>query len=549
MNPSKIDIDRNISKLRVNSSEFLKLDKTNLISMLEQTIENIKTMSYYWATLSSEKKGHLTKSKEGEEWIGGPFSSIYAIQYFIEYLQNDDGLDINKFDDFTKSYKVFPTKNIEKLLFPFLEAEVRFGKNLNFDQINKYRGFSNRFENNKPKITLILGAGNVSSIPVLDALFHMIAYKSVIYLKLNPVNDYLYPIFTQIFEPFISRGFMIITKGDMEASEYLTIHDGFQQTHLTGSNYTYENIVYGRTLSEKERSLKTLSKMNKKPITSELGNVTPIIVHPGNWSRSEIKHQAKKIVTAKLNNSGFNCIAAQVIVLPKGWKHTTKLKTDIKRYLRDIGDATSYYPGSIENLNELINSSNYEQINNLTCSTPFLISNLDIEKEYGNKEVWSTALFFKEIPYNSYEDFCSNSVDYVNKELWGNLGASVLIKNHKKKKNEHILNSYVENLKYGTVAINEWSALGFVIPSLPWGGYPGNRDNDIQSGQGYVHNSFLFESPQKGIVYSKFRLSRLIDPPWFVTNKKAHRIFKNLTYYQATKSKINLIKLLFSTLI
>tara|TARA_B100001769_G_scaffold10479_1_gene7408 strand:- start:2908 stop:4557 length:1650 start_codon:yes stop_codon:yes gene_type:complete len=549
MNPSKIDIDRNISKLRVNSSEFLKLDKTNLISMLEQTIDNIKSMSYYWATLSSEKKGHLTKSKEGEEWIGGPFSSIYAIEYFIEYLQNNDGLDINKFDDLNKSYKVFPTKNIEKLLFPFLEAEVRFGKNLNFDQINKYRGFSNRFENNKPKITLILGAGNVSSIPVLDALFHMIAYKSVIYLKLNPVNDYLYPIFTQIFEPFISRGFMIITKGDMEASEYLTIHDGFQQTHLTGSNYTYENIVYGRTLSEKERSLKTLSKMNKKPITSELGNVTPIIVHPGNWSRSEIKHQAKKIVTAKLNNSGFNCIAAQVIVLPKGWKHTTKLKTDIKRYLRDIGDATSYYPGSIENLNELINSSNYEQINNLTCSTPFLISNLDIEKEYGNKEVWSTALFFKEIPYNSYEDFCSNSVDYVNKELWGNLGASVLIKNHKKKKNEHILNSYVENLKYGTVAINEWSALGFVIPSLPWGGYPGNRDNDIQSGQGYVHNSFLFESPQKGIVYSKFRLSRLIDPPWFVTNKKAHRIFKNLTYYQATKSKINLIKLLFSTLI
>ncbi len=96
MNPSKIDIDRNISKLRVNSSEFLKLDKTNLISMLEQTIENIKTMSYYWATLSSEKKGHLKKYKEGEEWIGGPFSSIYAIQYFIEYLQNDDGLDINK---------------------------------------------------------------------------------------------------------------------------------------------------------------------------------------------------------------------------------------------------------------------------------------------------------------------------------------------------------------------------------------------------------------------------------------------------------------------
>lgn len=549
MNPSKIDIDRNISKLRVNSSEFLNIDKITLIALLNQTIENIKAISYYWATLASEKKGILNKSKEGEEWIGGPFACIYAIQYFIDSLQNEDGLNISNFDDSKKSYKVFPTKTIEKLLFPFLEGEVRFGKNLSFEQINEFRGFANRFKNNKSKITLILGAGNVSSIPVLDALFHMIAYKSVIYMKLNPVNDYLLPIFTQVFEPFISRGYMIITEGDMEASKYLSQHEGFHHTHLTGSNFTYENIVYGKILNDKERSVKTLPKVNKKPITTELGNVTPIIVHPGNWSRSEIKHQAKKIVTAKLNNSGFNCIAAQVIVLPKDWKHTQKLKDDILFYLKKVGDTTSYYPGASENLDQLLETENYEQINNLSCNTPFLVSDLDLEKEYANKEVWSTALYFKEIPYTSNENFCSNSIEYVNNELWGNLGVTVLIKNHKKKTNQSILNDYVENLKYGTVAINEWSALGFVIPTLPWGGYPGNKDNDIQSGQGYVHNSLLFESPQKGVVYSRFRLSPIIDPPWFVTNKKAHRIFKNLTYYQATKSKINLVKLIFSTLI
>ena len=97
MNPSKIDIDRNISKLRVNSSEFLKLDKSTLITMLEQTIENITSISYYWATLASEKKGILTKSKEGEEWIGGPFACIYAIQYFIESIRNEDELDISKY--------------------------------------------------------------------------------------------------------------------------------------------------------------------------------------------------------------------------------------------------------------------------------------------------------------------------------------------------------------------------------------------------------------------------------------------------------------------
>jgi hypothetical protein len=99
MYPSKLEIDRNISKLRINSSEFLNLDKANLITMLDQIIDNIKTISYYWATLASEKKGILNKSKEGEEWIGGPFACIYALQYFKETLLNEDGLDESKFND------------------------------------------------------------------------------------------------------------------------------------------------------------------------------------------------------------------------------------------------------------------------------------------------------------------------------------------------------------------------------------------------------------------------------------------------------------------
>ncbi len=100
-----------------------------------------------------------------------------------------------------------------------------------------------------------------------------------------------------------------------------------------------------------------------------------------------------------------------------------------------------------ENLNDLIETDNYDQINNLSCNTPFLVCDLDLEKEYANKEVWSTALYFKEIQYTSYEDFAINSIEYVNNELWGNLGVTVLIKNHKKKTNQTILNMYVEELK------------------------------------------------------------------------------------------------------
>ena len=132
--------------------------------------------------------------------------------------------------------------------------------------------------------------------------------------------------------------------------------------------------------------------------------------------------------------------------------------------------------------------------------------------------------------------------------MWGNLGVAVLIKKHDSKKVKDITKNYVDNLKYGTIAINEWPALGFIIPTMPWGGYPGNKDSDIQSGQGYVHNAYFFESPLKGVLYSKFKLP-IVDPVWFTSNKKGSKVFKYLTYYQIENSKINLIKLIFSALI
>ena len=329
----------------------------------------------------------------------------------------------------------------------------------------------------------------------------------------------------------------------------MATHPGINHIHLTGSDKTYEDIVYGRELTGNERSIKTVPKVNSKPITSELGNVTPIIIHPGKWSTSDIKYQARKIVTGKLNNNGFNCIAAQVVVLPDGWGHTQTLIKYVKYYMNKAKDRKAYYPDSIERLTKLEKDKSYERVNSLSCTTPHLTREIKAYNKYELDEVWSSTIYFRKIAYSNAEDYVKKSIDYCNNELWGNLGVSVIIKNHNNKFNKHITNSYIENLKYGTIAINEWAAIGYIIPQLPWGGFPGNKDNDIQSGQSVVHNSMLFESPLKGIVETKFRISRLIDPPWFITNRKSRRLFMNLTYFQINNTKINLIKLIFSALI
>ena len=548
MSLTKLDIDRFITTLRTKSKEYNSISNVQLASMLEETISNIKEVSFFWATICSDNKGTTKTPAEGEEWLGGPFASVLATQYYINSLTNDDDLIEKKYNSEENSYKVFPNNFVERITFPFIDAKVIFNKSMSFDDINKYRGFSKRYDID-PSITLVLGAGNFSSIPYLDVLYHLITRKSVILLKLNPVNEYLKPVFEKVFQNFIERGYIIVTTGNIDESKYMAMHPGINNIHLTGSDKTYEDIVYGRELTEKEKTTRSLSKINKKPITSELGNVTPIIIHPGKWSTSDIKYQARKIVTAKLNNNGFNCIAAQVVVLPEGWGQTETLIKFIKYYMSKAKERKAYYPESLERLEKLEKDSSYERVNALSCVTPHLTREIKAYSKFELDEVWSSTIYFKKIEYRTVEDFAANAIDYCNDELWGNLGISVIIKDHDKKFNKPITNLYIDKLNYGTVAINEWAAIGYIIPQLPWGGFPGNRDNDIQSGQSVVHNSMLFESPLKGVVNTKFRISRLIDPPWFITNRKARRLFKNLTYYQISNSNINFLKLIFAALI
>jgi len=548
MSLTKLDIDRYITTLRTNSKEFNNISDLQLSSMLEEVISNIKEVAYFWSTVCSDNKGTSKTPAEGEEWLGGPFAAVLATQYYIDTLQSNDDLSLESYNKEENSYKVFPNKFIERLTFPFIDAKVYFNKSMSFDDINKFRGFSKRYDID-PSITLVLGAGNFSSIPYLDVLYHLITRRSVILLKLNPVNDYLKPVFEKVFQNFIERGYVIVSTGNVYESKYMANHQGVDHIHLTGSDKTFEEIVYGRHLNDKERKLKNLAKLNTKNITSELGNVTPIIIHPGNWSTSDIKYQARKIVTGKLNNNGFNCIAAQVIVLPDGWGQTDTLIKYIKFYMNKAKDRKAYYPESIERLNKLEKDKAYERVNKLSCVTPHLTREIKAYNKYELDEVWSSALYFKRIAYSSSEDFSNKAIDYCNNDLWGNLGVSVIMKDHDKKLNSHILENYIEKLEYGTVAINEWAAIGYIIPQLPWGGFPGNKDNDIQSGKSIVHNSMLFESPLKGVVQTKFRISKIIDPPWFITNRKSRRLFKNLTYFQINNSKINLLKLGFSALV
>ena len=193
---------------------------------------------------------------------------------------------------------------------------------------------------------------------------------------------------------------------------------------------------------------KSLKKVNNKSITTELGNVTPVIVIPDRWSKSDIKVQAKKIATAKLQNAGFNCIAAQVVVIDKNWKQKDQLIDEVKKIIKSQKTRYFYYPGSKERISEINKSSKIEILSQDSCEVPYSASVTESDAEfYFHNEVWGGTIIFKIIDNASTVNYIEKATSFCNDDLWGNLGCTVLIKPKTERAYKDEFNTMIDNLK------------------------------------------------------------------------------------------------------
>jgi hypothetical protein len=92
----------------------------------------------------------------------------------------------------------------------------------------------------------------------------------------------------------------------------------------------------------------------------------------------------------------------------------------------------------------------------------------------------------------------------------------------------------IADLRYGGIGVNVWPGViyGLVTPS--WGAFPGNRAEDIQSGSGVVHNTFLFDHPEKSVVKAPFRIRP--TPAWFSDHKSLRDLGQRLVAFEAKPS-------------
>jgi acyl-CoA reductase-like NAD-dependent aldehyde dehydrogenase len=361
---------------------------------------------------------------------------------------------------------------------------------------------------------------------------------------------------------------------------YLTAHPKLAHVHITGSAATFNAITWGPSTAEPVEASGTAAgkrrrrenrPLLKKPITAELGGVSPIIVVPGRWTEADLAFQAEHIATMRLQNCGHNCIAGQVVILSSDWDQADAFRAALRRAYAMSPERALWYPGSDDRMQRAM--SDYPDA--LVLGDRLLIEVGEGEEATALQatEYFTPVLGVVEIG-GTGQDFLDAAVTHANDRLQGTLGANLLIDPATQKALGSGFERAIAQLHYGSIAINAWTAFGFITPTLTWGAYPGNTISDVGSGIGVVHNALLLDRVERSVVHGPFRpfprswtglwpltlrqaqrskggggrFTILPKPPWFVTARTGAQVSEGLTRFRADGRVLGLVRTLLRAL-
>jgi aldehyde dehydrogenase (NAD(P)+) len=501
-----------------------------------------------WMRTACEIKGiDIDSPYSGEEWISGPYAmltGVYALAHSVRALTAGqspvDAKALGTAPGGRVAVRVLPQSSQEWTLLNGFSADVWIKPGLSAETVRRDAGLGQLNPTESGGVGLVLGAGNITSIAPLDVLYELFSANRVVILKLNPILGRMMNVLTAAMWPLIREGFLRIVQGGIAEGAYLTGHPGIAHVHITGSAASHDAIVWG-TGDEAARRKAANDPRLTVPITSELGGVAPVIVVPGEWTKADLKFQAEHVATMRLHNSGHNCIAAQVVILSANWPQRDAFVQEIRRAMNSVPARGTWYPNSAARLRE--QGEKFSSVERLGPDGQRLLVDLGPASEVSSVETtesFAPLLGIVSVP-GTGEEFLRGAIAHANDRLTGTLGANLLIAPTEQKAMGARLDELLVDLRYGTIGVNAWSAVGFLTPAATWGAFPGADLADVSSGIGVVHNALLLDDVERTVVRGPFRpfprsllagqFSLFPKPPWFVTARSAGKTGRKLTAY------------------
>lgn len=529
-------LDQALTELKAGEQAWAHTDLAGRRELLSRVMRATAQHAQDWVRAAcTYKRLSETSPLAGEEWLSGPYAVLTGAQALIETISAleqgrspVDGYPVTQAPGGRLAVKVLPHTMYDRLLLRGFSAEVWTVPGMDETALKQNAGLALRHPDRTNGIGVVLGAGNITSIPVLDVFYELYANNRVAALKLNPITDVMQGPLENALKPLIDIGVLRILTGAADAGGYLIHHPDVAHVHLTGSAATHDAIVAGPPRLD-------------KPVTSELGGVSPVIVLPGDWSKADLRFQAEHVVSQRLHNNGYNCIATQVVVLSKDWPQKDAFLACLRDVLATAPARPAYYPGSDARVAKARDA--YPDAK--TIADRVLVEHADPGTPALTTEYFAPVLAILELRGTelSGDGFLDAAVALANEQFAGTLGVNLIA--HPRTLGPQV-DEAIAKLRYGTVAVNAWTGVGFLTAAATWGAFPGHTLAEVGSGIGVVHNSLLLDGSERTVVRGPFR--PFPKPPWFVTNKTAASTGRALTAFAAHPTWTALPPVFFSAL-
>jgi len=542
MPPTPIEqLDTLLAGLSEARPKWVALSAAERAKLLRSCMATTLAVADAWADTACKIKGYAPGSNgNGEEYLAGTLAVMRNLRLFAEALEAGGQPSLPKKwqrPDGQWVARVFPQGLMDSALFAGVTCDIWIEPGKEPTQGAIYRD-KRAGTSGDGGISVVLGAGNQSSIPPMDVLYKLVVDDEVCILKMNPVNEQLGPHIQAALQPLVDAGFLAVVYGGIEQGKHLTDHELVTSIHITGSDRAHDAIIWGPGEEGEARKKEGTPRLDKE-ITSELGCVSPVLVIPGAWSDKQLDYQARQVASMLAYNCGFNCNGARVIVTAQGWSQREGFLARVKHHLGNTPTRKAYYPTAQATWERF--TKQYPQHTTLGQADDEALPWTVLEDvgtgqgEYAlSNEPWCGIFSFVSLEATTAEEFVDLAVPFANDRCWGTLSVNVLVDPKTEKALGDRFDKAIADLRYGAIAINCWTGLNYGLVNATWGAFPGHPLDDIESGQGVVHNGLLLDHPQKSVVRAPFVMSP--TPAWFVDHKNNLALGKTMTAFEGNPS-------------
>jgi aldehyde dehydrogenase (NAD(P)+) len=528
-------LDEAVARLRERARDWARAPLREKAALARALLAGVHRNAPRLVRAACEAKGlpHDAPSA-GDEWLAGVYPVLRILRQLADSL---DALSrsgttplgpLGTTEDGRVTARVFPASALDHVVFPLIGAEVHFLEGVTARDVGERRGRFHRAPDHEGRVCLVLGAGNVNAIAPADVATKLFVEGKVCVLKMNPVNAYAGPILEDALAPAVERGFLAVVYGGKDEGGYLAAHPGVDEVHLTGSTATHDAIVWGPPGAERAARQARGEPLLRKELTSELGDASPVLVVPGPWDDRTLAFQAESVAGMVTQNGSFNCVAARVLVLPRGWSLRQRFLDLVVRALGATPPRRGWYPGAAERLASMVDGrAAVRAVEGAQDTLPWtLVTGLDpaAEDRAFTGEAFCSVLVETEVGSEDPLEFLEAATTFANASLWGTLSAAVVAPPRvlSDPTTAAAVRRAVRRLEYGTVAVNAFTGYGFAFGTPPWGGFPGQPLSDVRSGRGFVHNTRMLEDVEKTVLWQPAHYP--VKPPYFPSHRTLHRL-------------------------